>query len=93
MIHLIFRRLLPLFALLLVLWIHLSIMNSSALACPTCKAAQGNDPYAAQMIQGYFWSIVFMMSMPFLILGSLSTYFYLLVRKARTQQQIALPSV
>ena len=37
------------------------------------------------MAEAYFWSILFMMSMPFLILFSLSTYFYLLVRKARLE--------
>jgi hypothetical protein len=35
------------------------------------------------MAEGYFWSILFMMSMPFLILGGLGTYFYLQVRAAR----------
>nr|AGC72169.1 hypothetical protein [uncultured bacterium A1Q1_fos_962] len=40
------------------------------------------------MIRGYFWSIIFMMSMPFLIFGSLGAYFYLQVLKAR-QAQVA----
>jgi hypothetical protein len=34
-------------------------------------------------VNAYGWSIVFMMSMPFLILGSLSAYFYYEVCKAR----------
>lgn len=58
-------------------------------ACPTCKEGMENDPAAAAMIRGYFWSILFMMSMPFLIFGGLGTYFYLLVRKARAAQQLA----
>ena len=32
------------------------------------------------IVQGYFWSIILMLSMPFLLLLSLSTYFYILVR-------------
>jgi len=45
-----------------------------------------NDPHSASLVRGYFWSIVFMMSMPFLLLGSLSSYFYLLIRKARADK-------
>lgn len=61
---------------------------SSAEACPLCKQAlehteqAGGDP-----VRGYFWSILFMMSMPFLLLGSFSTYMYLAVRKARREQE------
>jgi len=60
--------------------------HSVVLACPTCKAALGNDPASSSMVQGYFWSILFMMSMPFLIFGGLSAYFYFLVRRARIAQ-------
>lgn len=56
-----------------------------ATACPTCKDAIGGDPHAANMVNGYFWSILFMMSMPFLILFGLSTYFYMEVRRARRE--------
>jgi len=35
------------------------------------------------MVRGYFWSIVFMMSMPFLIFASLASYFYLQVSRGR----------
>ena len=52
-----------------------------ATACPTCKESlSANDP---QMMRGYFWSIMFMMAMPFSILTAMSTYFYILIRKAR----------
>ena len=56
---------------------------ATALACPTCKnALAGHD----HIVQGYFWSILFMMSMPFLLLGSFTAYMYWEVRKARAQQ-------
>ena len=56
------------------------IAGHVATACPTCKESlSANDP---QMIRGYFWSIMFMMAMPFSILTAMSTYFYLLIRKA-----------
>ncbi len=56
-------------------------------ACPTCKEAVAEN--GGNLVQGYFWSIIFMMSMPFIILASLSTMFYLDVRRARRLQQQA----
>jgi hypothetical protein len=35
------------------------------------------------LVRGYGWSIIFMMSVPFLTLAALGTYFYLLVRQAQ----------
>ncbi|MCP4193258.1 MAG: hypothetical protein GY768_21820 [Planctomycetaceae bacterium] len=59
------------------------VITAACQACPTCKQgiAEGGDH--EQIVRGYFWSILFMMSMPFVIFTSLCTYFYLLVRKAR----------
>ena len=59
------------------------LVPATALACPTCKDSLGGDPAASGMVQGYFWSIVFMMSMPFLILGGISAYFYYEICRAR----------
>lgn len=62
----------------------LVVMTNVATSCPTCsESIAANDPAQAGIVRGYFWSILFMMSMPFLILASLSTYFYILVRAAR----------
>ncbi len=41
---------------------------------------------AQKMLNGWFWSIVFMMSMPFAIVASLGGYMYWIVRKARRAQ-------
>jgi len=38
------------------------------------------------LMRGYFWSILFMMSMPFVIFSSLGSYFYFQVRRARLLQ-------
>jgi hypothetical protein len=66
-------------ALLLVL-----VCQSLAVACPTCKdTLAANDPARQNIVRGYFYSILFMLSMPFLILTGLSSYFYYEVRKAR----------
>jgi hypothetical protein len=53
----------------------------AATACPSCKEALASD--GGDKIAGYFWSILFMMSMPFTLLGGFSTYMYVLVRRAR----------
>lgn len=58
------------------------LLSGAASACPTCKDGIANGG-SAGMVQGYSISILFMMSMPFLILCGLGTYFYLEVRKAR----------
>ncbi len=53
-------------------------------ACPSCKAALASqDASQGDLVQGFFWSILFLLSMPAMILGGLSTYMYTLVRKAR----------
>jgi heme/copper-type cytochrome/quinol oxidase subunit 2 len=58
---------------------------SIAEACPTCKEGIGNN---ANLVDGYGWSIIFMMSMPFLIFFGLSAYFYYEVRKANRMREI-----
>ena len=64
-------------------------ITSIGQACPTCKEALSGGAQTAGMAEGYFWSILFMMSMPFLILGGLGGYFYLQIRAARSSQSLA----
>jgi heme/copper-type cytochrome/quinol oxidase subunit 2 len=59
---------------------------ASAVACPTCKESLAHDPASANLVRGYAYSILFMLSMPPLILGGLSAYFYWEVRKAKARQ-------
>ena len=54
-----------------------------ASACPTCKDNMAHDPAAANLVRGYAYSIMFMLSMPPLIFGGLCAYFYWEVRKAK----------
>ena len=74
-------------------WLLVAVLTLSLAAvcqaCPTCKNGIADGPQQAGMVRGYFWSILFMMSMPFVIFGSLGTYFYLEVRRARTAQAAA----
>ncbi len=61
-----------------------------AAACPTCKLGLAeNDPTNGGMVAGFFYSILFMMAMPFVLLGSFSGFAYLAVRRARVEQEAA----
>lgn len=60
-----------------------SLICNVAEACPTCKDGIAEGLNHANVVRGYFWSIVFMMSMPFIIFGSMAAYLYSQVRKAR----------
>lgn len=64
------------------------LLQQTAMACPNCKEALLHDDSAhAGVARGYYWSILFMMSTPFVLLGGLSSYFYWEVRKAKYRQQ------
>ena len=59
-----------------------------ATACPSCKNSLAeNDPAFGAMAAGYFYSILFMMAMPFVLLGSFGSYAYFAVRRAQNAQQ------
>jgi len=64
-------------------------MAATASACPTCKDGMAGDPAYSNMVNGYFWSILFMMSMPFLVFSVVAAYFYYEVRCARARQAAA----
>ena len=66
----------------------LAAVADDAVACPMCKAALGSqDRSHGDLVGGFFWSILFMLSMPFVIFGSLTTYMYVLVRRARRERE------
>ncbi len=59
-------------------------LASEAWACPTCKDGLAeNDPSSQAMAAGYFYSILFMMAMPFVIIGTFGSFAYFSVRRAR----------
>lgn len=64
---------------------------SDASACPTCKdGIAENDPGSQAMAAGYFYSILFMMAMPFVIIGTFGSFAYLSVRRAREAEALAV---
>ena len=52
----------------LSLWL---VLSTPVVACPNCKEAVANqDGNAARLADGYSWSILLMMAMPFTLLGT-----------------------
>lgn len=72
------------FAIILLVVLMLSV---DVMACPTCKnGMSGADPVSAARASGYFYSILFMMSMPFLIVGTFGGAAYLSIKRARERE-------
>jgi hypothetical protein len=62
-------------------------VSTTAWACPGCKEALASgDGQGGDLVSGFFWSILFMLSMPFLIFGTFCTSMYIAVRRARAAQ-------
>lgn len=61
-----------------------------AFACPTC----GNsiEHSGGNLAEGFFFSILFMMSMPFVVVGGLALLCWLEIRKARRAATLAATS-
>ena len=76
------RKFVPLCAALAVVL----MLAGTVAACPGCKdALSANDNEGGNLVAGYFWSILFMMSMPFLLVGAFGGSMYLSVRRARAR--------
>lgn len=79
------------FAPIFVRWILIAmvlalvlLIASVAAACPTCKEGLAeNDPHGQSLAAGFYYSILFMMAMPFAILGTFGSLAYLSIRRAR----------
>ena len=68
----------------------IGVLAGEVLACPTCKEGMsGSDPISVARASGYFYSILFMMSMPFVIVGTFGGAAYLSIRRARQQHSDA----
>jgi hypothetical protein len=63
------------------------VLASVAAACPTCKEGlDQSDPQHQSVARGFYYSILFMMSMPYIILGSFGYLAFLSIRRAKAQQ-------
>ena len=71
----------------LALLVVLSLVAVSE-ACPSCKAALASSDGEARgdWVSGFFFSILFLLCMPFICVGSFAGYMYVLVRRQRNVQ-------
>jgi hypothetical protein len=68
----------------------LLVVADVASACPTCKdSVAQNDPQYQSMAAGYYYSILFMMSMPFIIVTTFGTFAYRSVKNAQALRDAA----
>jgi hypothetical protein len=67
-----------------VLLVFFVVGESVARACPMCKAGLAGEH--DRLIQAWGVSIVFLLSMPFVLVTSFSAYLYVLVRRARRDE-------
>lgn len=56
---------------------------SVAWACPTCREGLADSPQGQGVAAGFYYSILFMMSMPFIVLGTLVSVAYRSVLRAK----------
>jgi hypothetical protein len=69
------------------------LLASVAAACPTCKDGLAqNDPQGKAIAAGYYYSILFMMTMPYIVLGTVGSLAYLSIRRARLANEAAAAS-
>ena len=63
------------------------VLTAVASACPTCKeGVDASDPNHQSLAAGFYYSILFMMSMPYILLGTLGFVAYNSVKKAKLNQ-------
>jgi hypothetical protein len=62
------------------------LLAALAEACPNCQETIATDPAKQGLARGIYYSILFMMSMPFFIFGGLCSYFYYLVCRDRAEK-------
>ena len=68
----------------------LLLVAGVAKACPTCgEGLMQADPHAQSIAAGYKYSIIFMVTMPYLCLGTLGSIAYYSIRRAKAEHDAA----
>jgi len=67
------------------------LIASVAAACPTCKDGLAqNDPHGRAIAAGFGYSVMFMMAIPYAVLGTLGCMAYVSIRRARAANGAAM---
>ncbi|MEX0977556.1 MAG: hypothetical protein WDZ48_01815 [Pirellulales bacterium] len=64
-------------------------MTSIAAACPSCRNALSGDESQGDLARGIYYSILFMMSMPFAIVGTFAALMYRAVKNDQRRKDAA----
>ena len=59
---------------------------SVASACPSCQTALGSDGSQGDLARGIYYSILFMMAMPFAIVGTFGGLAYRAIKREQRRQ-------
>jgi hypothetical protein len=62
---------------------------SIAAACPSCRNALNGDESQGDLARGIYYSILFMMSMPFAIVGTFAALMYRAVKNEQRRKDAA----
>jgi len=75
--------------LLVLLVVMLAVLaGPDALGCPNCKdGVNTTDPDGLNVARGYFYSILFMLAMPFTLAGSFGIYVWREMRRQKLAAQ------
>jgi uncharacterized membrane protein len=63
-------------------------LQTVARACPTCGQALGHDTAHAGMAKGFYYSILFMMATPYVVLCTFCGCMYWKVRRVRAERAL-----
>lgn len=61
-------------------------LASAAHACPSCQQALGSDGSQGDLVSGLYYSILFMMAMPFALVGTFAGLAYRAVKREQRRQ-------
>ena len=74
-------------ALLILVVALVCCLAADASACPTCKdGVDAGDPHRQSLAAGFYYSILFMLSMPVIILTTFGSFAYRAVKKAQAER-------
>ena len=75
---------------MLTLLVAVVLAASAAQACPSCKEALGSsDAAQGDVVGAYFWSILFMLTMPFTLISCFSFAMWRAVKRANAEKAAA----
>ena len=66
-----------------------AVVAADAFGCPNCKdGVNTSDPAGLNVARGYFYSILFMLAMPFTLAGSFGAYVWREMRRQKRAEQL-----